>query len=68
MLVITRKPNEEIVIDGGITVKVISTSNGRVKLGIVAPENVRIVRGEIAFREELRQEGETAPLVSVAFE
>jgi len=53
MLVITRKTNEEIVIGDNIVLKVISNGSGRVKIGIEAPQNVRIARGEIAFREEL---------------
>lgn len=56
MLVITRKSNEEIVIGDNIVLKVISSGNGRVKLGIEAPQHVRIARGEIAFREELNAE------------
>ena len=56
MLVITRKSNEEIVIGENIVLKVISSGNGRVKLGIEAPQHVRIARGEIAFREELNAE------------
>ncbi|MBT5017590.1 MAG: carbon storage regulator [Planctomicrobium sp.] len=53
MLVITRKTNEEIIIGDNIVLKVISNGNGRVKIGIEAPQSVRIARGEIAFREEL---------------
>lgn len=47
MLVITRKTNEEIRIGDEIVLKVISNSNGRVKLGIEAPKHVRVVRSEI---------------------
>ncbi len=46
MLVLSRKPNEEIVIDGGIVVKVIRISGNRVQIGISAPEDVRIERPE----------------------
>lgn len=53
MLVITRKTNEEIIIGDNIVLKVISNGSGRVKIGIEAPQDVRIARGEIAFREEL---------------
>ena len=66
MLVVTRKANEEVVIDGEIVVKVISTSNGRVKIGIEAPKNVRIVRGEIAFREELQSDEKLGQEAAVA--
>ncbi len=62
MLVITRKANEEIVIGDNIVLKVISNGNGRVKLGIEAPKDVRIARGEIAFREELIAEAKEKQL------
>lgn len=64
MLVITRKTNEEIVIGEDIVLKVISNGNGRVKIGIEAPQHVRIARGEIAFREELIAESERREMVS----
>lgn len=64
MLVITRKTNEEIVIGDNIVLKVISNGSGRVKLGIEAPKDVRIARGEIAFREELIAEAETRELAT----
>lgn len=47
MLVLTRKLNEEILIDGGeITIRVIDIRGGRVRLGIEAPQHVRIERQE----------------------
>jgi carbon storage regulator len=50
MLVLTRRRNEQIVIDGHITVTVIKVQGDRVRLGIVAPRGVPI------WREELREE------------
>ncbi|MHB1687352.1 MAG: carbon storage regulator CsrA [Ignavibacteriaceae bacterium] len=47
MLILTRKIDEDIKIGSGITIKVLSISEGQVKLGISAPENVEIFRGEI---------------------
>jgi carbon storage regulator len=46
MLVLTRKKEETIVIDGQITIKVIRLSGNRVRLGIEAPQEVAIFRGE----------------------
>ena len=37
MLVLTRKPGEQIVIAGNIRVSVVSIGQGRVKIGIEAP-------------------------------
>lgn len=47
MLVLTRKKNEMIRIGNDIVVKVISTGRGKVKLGIQAPSNVRVLRAEL---------------------
>jgi carbon storage regulator len=48
MLVLTRKLNEKIVIgQQGITIKVVDVRGGKVRLGIEAPEEVRIERGEL---------------------
>lgn len=48
MLVLTRKPAETIEIGGGIRVTLISAGNGRARVGITAPRDVDIVRGELA--------------------
>ena len=47
MLVLTRKKNEMIRIGNDIVVKVISTGRGKVKLGIEAPVDVRVLRAEL---------------------
>jgi carbon storage regulator len=47
MLILTRKFEEEIKIGSEITIKVLSLSDGQVKLGITAPHDVEIYRGEI---------------------
>jgi carbon storage regulator len=48
MLVLSRKLNEKIVIDGGIVVTVVKIDRNQVRLGIEAPGDVRIYREEIA--------------------
>src|SRR5262249_60725486 len=48
MLVLSRKPGEKVVIDGGITVTVVEVQGNKVRIGIDAPGDVRIVRGELA--------------------
>lgn len=47
MLVLSRKVNENIVIDGRIVVKVVRTDGNFVKLGIEAPADVPVHRQEI---------------------
>jgi carbon storage regulator len=55
MLVLTRRLGEEIVIGGGIRVTVLSTKNGRVRIGVTAPPSVSVDRSEVAERR--RREG-----------
>lgn len=47
MLVLTRKSDEELLIDGRITVRVLSIDQGRVRLGISAPRSVPVARSEL---------------------
>jgi carbon storage regulator len=47
MLVLSRKVGEKLVIDGSITVEVVKIQGNRVSLGIVAPADVKILRGEL---------------------
>jgi carbon storage regulator len=55
MLVLSRKPCEKVAIGGGITITVVAVIGGRVKIGIEAPADVAILRGELVAggREEL---------------
>ena len=47
MLVLTRKPKEEIRIGDDIVVTIIRVRGNLVRVGIDAPENVRIMRSEL---------------------
>ncbi len=47
MLILSRKKNESIVIDGKIEVQVIDIGDGRVRIGINAPKNMEIHRKEV---------------------
>lgn len=47
MLVLTRKVGEEFVIDGNIRVKIIDFRGKKVRIGVEAPKQVRILRSKI---------------------
>ena len=47
MLVLGRKVGEKLVIDGNITVEVVKIQGNRISLGIVAPSNIKVLRGEL---------------------
>jgi carbon storage regulator CsrA len=51
MLVLSRKVGEQLVIGGNIRVVVHRISGNRVTIGIEAPDDVRIVRGELELHE-----------------
>lgn len=58
MLVLTRKPQEKIRIGDDITITVIKTKGQGVRLGIEAPRDVPVLRGELlashdSFAEEI---------------
>jgi carbon storage regulator len=47
MLILSRKLNESVVINGQITVKIIGCDGDRVRLGIQAPIDVPVHRHEV---------------------
>ena len=54
MLVLSRKQSETVQVGNDITITVLGVRGGTVKLGIEAPANVRILRGELPnWGEEL---------------
>lgn len=57
MLVLTRKPGERIVIGDNIVLTVVEAKGDNIRIGIEAPREVKIFRGEIfeAIASENRQ-------------
>lgn len=61
MLVLSRKLNERIVIDGGIVITVVKIDRNQVRIGIEAPGHVPVYREEILpveLRDKARAEVE----------
>jgi carbon storage regulator len=58
MLVLSRKLNETIVIDGNIRVTVVGVRGNQVRLGIEAPESVAIFRKELFDRSRVEGTGD----------
>ena len=50
MLVLTRRVGEEIVIGDMVRVRIVAVQNQRVKVGITAPTQVTVHRGEVHER------------------
>jgi len=60
MLVLSRKINEKIVIDGGIVLTVVKIEGGQVRLGIEAPSHVKVYREELLAKQAAKRAEETA--------
>ncbi|MBQ8903811.1 MAG: carbon storage regulator [Oscillospiraceae bacterium] len=47
MLVVTRKTEESIIIADNIEIVVLEVGKDRVKLGVTAPKDIKIIRNEL---------------------
>ncbi len=47
MLVLSRREEESIIIDDTIEIKIVGIKQDQVKIGIIAPKNVKIFRKEV---------------------
>lgn len=59
MLVLSRKVQETLVIDGRITVKILHVKGQVVRVGVEAPQSVLIRRGELIEHKEQPHESES---------
>lgn len=50
MLILSRKPEESLIIDGNITVTVLGIKGNQISIGIDAPKEVAVLREEVAER------------------
>ena len=64
MLILTRKRNETIHIGDGVSITVIRVSANKVRLGISAPKEMRIMR--IELEDETLEKDETPRLDAAA--
>ncbi len=56
MLVLSRKENEKVLFPNlGIAMQILRVGGGKVRLGVEAPNNVSVVRHEIASDEQLAE-------------
>jgi carbon storage regulator len=65
MLVLSRKVGESIFINETIRVTVVHAANGRIRLGIDAPPEVKVLREELTrscFNSSLSKNGEAEAL------
>jgi carbon storage regulator len=65
MLVLTRKPNQAIVVGDDIRIVIVSVDRDQVRLGIEAPRAVSVHRAEV-YEEIHRGEAARGPAGSVS--
>ena len=58
MLVLSRKKNESIVINGNIRIEVLQIKGKQIRLGITAPSSMKVLRGELPPRPEAGKIGD----------
>jgi carbon storage regulator CsrA len=70
MLVLTRRKHESLIIDGRITVTVIESKSGKVRIGISAPPDVSVDRAEVHVKKcsQLTLEGNADATVEASSE
>jgi carbon storage regulator len=50
MLVLSRKLNEKILVDDNVIITLLEIKGGRVRIGISAPTETTVLRGELSSR------------------
>lgn len=60
MLVITRKIGESIIISDKVEVSVLEVVGDKVKLGINAPREIKIIRSELKIAKETNEQAAEA--------
>lgn len=56
MLVVTRKIDESVIIADNIEVIILEVARDRVKIGISAPKDIKIIRNELRDTQKINEE------------
>jgi carbon storage regulator len=47
LLVLSRKLGESIFLDGGIEIQIVKVQGQKIRLGITAPKDIKVIRAEL---------------------
>ena len=61
MLVLSRKVDQEVIVDGNIRIRVLQIKGNTIRLGIEAPSDVHIVRSELEKKDSRTAENLPKP-------
>ena len=53
MLVLSRKQGQQIMVGSSVVVTIVRVSGDKVRIGIEAPDDMRVLRGELQPHDEL---------------
>jgi carbon storage regulator len=65
MLVLSRKKNESIVINGNIRIEVLQIKGKQIRLGITAPASMKVLRGELPPRDQMKRDAKPASTAGI---
>lgn len=65
MLILTRKKEESIIINGNIEIHIIAIEEGKVKIGIEAPKDIEIFRSEVFEKIQAANQEAAHPTTSI---
>jgi carbon storage regulator len=51
-LILSRKLGERILLDGGIEIQVVKVQGNKIRLGITAPKDCKVIRAELQGKEK----------------
>ena len=63
MLILSRKVGESLIINETIDVKVIEVSGDKIKLGIDAPSDVKVLRSELCQTAEANRDSANSKII-----
>ena len=66
MLVLTRRPHQQIMLGDDITINIVDVNGENVRIAIDAPRHVKVYRGEI--NREIKDENRTAAAAPMDFD
>ena len=66
MLVVTRKQDESLIISEDIEVTILEISKDKVKIGISAPKDVKIIRSELKAARQTNEQAAHIPINALA--
>lgn len=66
MLVVTRKTDESIIVSDDIEITILEIAKDKVKIGISAPKEVKIIRSELKHAQQTNEQSASVSKNAIA--